>query len=306
MRLIFVGTPDFAVPVLDAMHESGHHVLAAYSQPPRPAGRGKQDRRSSVHARAEALGVEVRTPTSFKGEAAQDFAALDADLAIVVAYGLILPQAVLDAPRHGCLNVHASLLPRWRGAAPIHRAVMAGDDRTGICIMAMEAGLDTGPVLLREATDIAPTDTTGDLHDRLSAMGARLAVQAVDRIARLSPVAQPEDGVTYAAKIDKSEAEADFAWDAVTLARQINGLSPFPGAWVARDGARLKLLRAMPLPEAETSAAPGTLLDADGLVVATGSGAVELLEVQQAGRGPVSGVAFRNGARLGPGDPLAG
>ncbi len=306
MRLIFMGTPVFAVPVLDAMHESGHHVLAAYSQPPRPAGRGKQDRRSPVHARAEALGVEVRTPTSFKGEAAQDFAALDADLAIVVAYGLILPQAVLDAPRHGCLNVHASLLPRWRGAAPIHRAVMAGDDRTGICIMAMEAGLDTGPVLLREATDIAPTDTTGDLHDRLSAMGARLAVQAVDRIARLSPVAQPEDGVTYAAKIDKSEAEADFAWDAVTLARQINGLSPFPGAWVARDGARLKLLRAMPLPEAETSAAPGTLLDADGLVVATGSGAVELLEVQQAGRGPVSGVAFRNGARLGPGDPLAG
>ena len=306
MRLIFMGTPDFAVPVLDALHESGHHVLAAYTQPPRPAGRGKQDRPAPVQARAEELGIEVRTPTSLKGEAAEEFAALDADLAVVVAYGLILPQAVLDAPRHGCLNVHASLLPRWRGAAPIHRAVMAGDDRTGVCIMAMEAGLDTGPVLLREATDIAPTDTTGDLHDRLSVMGARLAVQAVDRIARLSPVAQPEEGVTYAAKIDKSEAEADFGWNAVTLARQINGLSPFPGAWVARDGARLKLLRAMPVPDADPSAAPGTVLDADGLVVATGSGAVELIEVQQAGRGPVSGVAFRNGARLAPGDPLAG
>ncbi|WP_299816268.1 methionyl-tRNA formyltransferase [uncultured Jannaschia sp.] len=306
MRLIFMGTPDFAVPVLDALHESGHHVLAAYTQPPRPAGRGRRDRPAPVHLRAEELGIEVRTPTSLKGGAAEDFAALDADLAVVVAYGLILPQAVLDAPRHGCLNVHASLLPRWRGAAPIQRAVMAGDDRTGICIMAMEAGLDTGPVILREATDIAPGDTTGDLHDRLSAMGARLVVQAVDQIARLSPVAQPEEGVTYAAKIDKSEAEADFAWDAATLARQINGLSPFPGAWVARDGARLKLLRAVALPEVEHSAAPGTILEGDGLVVAAGTGAVELLEVQQAGRGPNSGIAFRNGARLVPGDPLAG
>ncbi|WP_339644989.1 methionyl-tRNA formyltransferase [Jannaschia helgolandensis] len=306
MRVIFMGTPDFSVPVLDALVEAGHEIAAVYSQPPRPAGRGKKDRPSPVQTRAEALGFEVRTPKSLKDEAAQaEFAAFQADIAVVVAYGLILPQNVLDAPAKGCINVHASLLPRWRGAAPIHRAVMAGDDRTGVCIMQMEAGLDTGPVLLREGTDIAPTDTTGDLHDRLSAMGARLAVQVVAQVDRLSPVAQPREGVTYAAKIDKAEARADPAWDAQTLVRHINGLSPVPGAWVEHGGTRLKLLRGRVADELdEVDVEPGTLLDMPGLIVATGQGAVELLQVQPAGRGPVSGTAFRNGARLKPGDTL--
>lgn len=306
MRVIFMGTPDFSIPVLDALVEAGHEVVTVYSQPPRPAGRGKKDRPGPVQIRAEALGLNVRTPKSLKGAATQrEFAALEADVAVVVAYGLLLPQAVLDAPTQGCINVHASLLPRWRGAAPIHRAVMAGDARTGVCIMQMEAGLDTGPVLLREGTDIGPVDTTGDLHDRLSRMGARLAVKAVEQIDRLSPVAQPEDGVTYAAKIDKAEARVDFAWDAETLTRHVNGLSPFPGAWTERGGARLKLLRAQKT-EIETTAAPGTLLDAPGLVVATGQGTLRLLSVQPAGKGAQEPAAFRNGARLQPGDRLDG
>ncbi len=306
MRIVFMGTPDFAVPVLDALHAAGHAIVAAYAQPPRPAGRGHRERPSPVQARAEALGIEVRTPTSLKGADEQAaFAALGAEIAVVVAYGLILPRAVLDAPVHGCVNVHASLLPRWRGAAPIHRAVMAGDARTGVCIMAMEAGLDTGPVLLREGTEIGPTDTTGDLHDRLAAMGARLALRAVDGIGQLSPVAQPEEGVTYAAKIDKAEARAELGWSARTLARHVNGLSPAPGAWIEHGGRRLKLLRAEPS-EIEADGAPGTVLDAPGLVVATGQGALSLLEVQPAGGGPVAGADWRRGARLGPGDALGG
>ncbi|MEM8823597.1 MAG: methionyl-tRNA formyltransferase [Pseudomonadota bacterium] len=304
MRLIFMGTPAFSVPVLDALHAAGHEIVAVYSQPPRPAGRGKQERPSPVQGRAEALGLAVRTPRSLKSEDEQAaFAALAADVAVVVAYGLLLPQPILDAPRHGCLNIHASLLPRWRGAAPIHRAILAGDDRTGICIMQMEAGLDTGPVLLREATDIEPTDTTGDLHDRLSQMGARLIVRALDQLDRLSPVTQSEDGVTYAAKIDKSEAQADLSWTADMFARHINGLSPFPGAWLEREGGRLKLLRARTV---EGEGAPGTLLDRPGLVIAAGDGAIELLEVQPAGKAPISGTDFRNGARLAPGDLLEG
>jgi methionyl-tRNA formyltransferase len=304
MRLIFMGTPGFSVPVLDALRDAGHEIAAVYAQPPRPAGRGRKPRPSPVQARAEALGLKVRTPATLK--AAEDraaFAALGADLAVVVAYGLLLPQPVLDAPARGCLNIHASLLPRWRGAAPIHRAVMAGDDRTGVCIMRMEAGLDTGPVLMREGTDIGPTDTTGDLHDRLSEMGARLILRTIQGLDRLSAMPQPVEGVTYAAKIEKTEAMADLGWDAVTLARHVNGLSPAPGAWISRGSGRLKLLRARAV---EGEAAPGTLLDRDGLVIAAGSGAVELLEVQPAGRGPVSGAAFRNGARLGPGDVLGG
>ena len=197
MRIIFMGTPDFSVPVLDALVKAGHEIAAVYCQPPRPAGRGKKDRPTPVHARAEALGLEVRHPTSLRNAEAQDaFEALDADIAVVVAYGLILPQAVLNAPKRGCLNIHASLLPRWRGAAPIHRAIMAGDAETGICIMQMEAGLDTGPVLLREATPIGATETTGALHDRLSAMGADLIVQALARIDDLTAGAQPDGGVT--------------------------------------------------------------------------------------------------------------
>ena len=198
MRVIFMGTPDFSVPVLEAL-AAEHEVVAVYSQPPRPAGRGKKERPSPVHARAEALGIEVRTPLNFKAaEDRADLAALNADVAVVVAYGLILPQAVLDAPRLGCLNIHASLLPRWRGAAPIHRAIMAGDAETGICIMQMEAGLDTGPVLLREATPIGETETNGALHIRLSVMGARMILEALDYLETLTPVPQPVTGVTYA------------------------------------------------------------------------------------------------------------
>jgi methionyl-tRNA formyltransferase len=307
MRLIFMGTPDFSVPTLDALHAARHEIVAVYTQPPRPAGRGKRDRPSAVQLRAQELGLPIRTPVSLKPEEERAaFAALDADVAVVVAYGLLLPQPVLDAPRRGCLNVHASLLPRWRGAAPIHRAVMSGDARTGICIMRMEAGLDTGPVLLREGTDIGPADTTGDLHDRLAEMGARLTLRALEGIDRLSPVVQPEAGVTYAAKIDKAETRADLAWPAATLARHVNGLSPAPGAWIERNGARFRLLRARPVEDAAAEAVPGTVLDAPGLRIATGAGALDLLEVQPAGRDPLSGEAFRNGARLAPGDLLDG
>ena len=303
MRVIFMGTPDFAVPVLDAVAE-GHDVVAAYTQPPRPAGRGKKPRPSPVQARAEALGIEPRHPATLRdAEAQAAFAALGADVAVVVAYGLILPQAVLDAPRLGCVNVHASLLPRWRGAAPIHRAVMAGDDRTGVCLMQMEAGLDTGPVLMRVETAIGAAETTGDLHDRLSEMGARLVAQALPRLEQLSPVAQSADGVTYADKIDKAEAALDWTLPAPLLARRINGLSPAPGAFVERAGGRLKLLRAR---VAEGEGAPGHLTAADPPTVAAGQGAVALLEVQPAGRGPMPAADWMRGARLGPGDPLAG
>ena len=239
MKVIFMGTPEFSVPVLEALHRA-HDVVCVYCQPPRPAGRGKQERPTPVHAKALELGLPVRHPARLKDPADQaEFAALKADVAVVVAYGLILPQPVLDAPKHGCLNIHASLLPRWRGAAPIHRAIMAGDAQTGICIMQMEAGLDTGPVLLREALAIGPTETTAELHDRLSALGARLIIEALDRLPRLTPVPQPEQGVTYAAKIDKAEARVDWSRPAPEIARQINGLSPFPGAWCDTPVGRL-------------------------------------------------------------------
>ncbi|MEP5154057.1 methionyl-tRNA formyltransferase, partial [Planktotalea sp.] len=227
MRVIFMGTPDFSVPVLESLVNAGHDIAAVYCQPPRPAGRGKKERPTPVHQRALELGLDVRHPVSLKGEEAQaEFAALNADIAVVVAYGLILPQVILDAPTKGCLNIHASLLPRWRGAAPIHRAIMSGDAETGICIMQMEAGLDTGPVLLREATDIGAEETTGALHDRLSAMGAALICSALDQIDSLQAETQPEDGVTYAAKIDKAEAQIDWSRSAVEIDCQIRGLSP--------------------------------------------------------------------------------
>ncbi|KUJ85092.1 methionyl-tRNA formyltransferase [Ruegeria marisrubri] len=281
MRLIFMGTPEFSVPVLDALVEAGHEIAAVYCQPPRPAGRGKKDRPTPVHARAQELGLEVRHPVSLKSQDEQQaFAALDADIAVVVAYGLILPQAILDAPKHGCLNIHASLLPRWRGAAPIHRAIMAGDKETGICIMQMEAGLDTGPVLLRQATPIGPEETTGQLHDRLSEMGAALIVEALDRLPELTPEPQPDDGITYAEKIDKAEARVDWSRPAAEVDRKIRGLSPFPGAWTEIAGERVKLLASR---LAEGRGQPGEVLD-DALRVACGEGAVELLRLQRAGK----------------------
>lgn len=277
-----MGTPDFSVPVLDALVEAGHDIVAVYCQPPRPAGRGKKDRPTPVHARAEALGLTVRHPVSLKSSDEQDaFAALNADVAVVVAYGLILPQHILDAPAQGCLNIHASLLPRWRGAAPIHRAIMSGDAQTGICIMQMEAGLDTGPVLMREATDIGIEETTDQLHDRLSIMGSKLIVEALHDLPDLTPEPQPEVGVTYAAKIDKSEARIDWSRPAAEVDRQIRGLSPFPGAWTEIDGDRVKLLASR---LAEGQGVPGEALD-DALTIACGEGAVDLLRLQRAGKG---------------------
>ena len=281
MRLVFMGSPDFSVPVLDALVSAGHQIACVYCQPPRPAGRGKKDRPTPVHARAVELGLPVRHPTSLRhAEVQQEFAALQADVAVVVAYGLILPQAVLDAPRHGCLNIHASLLPRWRGAAPIHRAIMAGDAETGICIMQMEAGLDTGPVLLRLATPIGQNETTGALHDRLSVLGAKGILQALADLGQLLPSPQPDVGVCYAEKIDKSEACVNWARPAVDLHRQIRGLSPFPGAWTLIDGARVKLLGAE---LATGTGAPGTVLD-EGLRIACGEGALRITRLQRAGK----------------------
>ena len=280
MRLVFMGTPEFSVPALEALVEAGHEVAAVYCQPPRPAGRGKKERPSPVQARARALGLEVRHPESLRGAAEQaGFAALEAEVAVVVAYGLILPKEILQAPARGCLNIHASLLPRWRGAAPIHRAVMAGDAETGVCIMQMDEGLDTGPVLLCEATPIGPEETAGDLHDRLSEIGARLILGALERLDELEPVPQPQEGVTYAAKIDKAEARIDWSRPAVEVDRKIRGLSPFPGAWCEVAGERVKLLRSG---LAEGRGEPGQVLG--GFTVACGEGAVEVLEAQRPGR----------------------
>jgi len=294
MKVVFMGTPDFSVPVLEALVGAGHEVLCVYCQPPRPAGRGKKDRPSPVQAKAEELGLPVRFPKSLKGEAEQaEFAALEPDIAVVVAYGLILPQAALDAPAKGCLNIHASLLPRWRGAAPIHRAIMAGDKETGVCIMQMEAGLDTGPVLLRKAVTIGTEETTAQLHDRLSALGAGAIVEALANLDRLEPVSQPEEGVTYAKKIDKAEARVDWSKPAVEVDRLIRGLSPFPGAWCDVDGERLKLLRSRVV---EGKGAAGQVLG--GLRIACGDGAVEILQAQRQGKRPIEAEELLRGFEL--------
>lgn len=292
MRVIFMGTPDFSVLALDALVLAGHEIAAVYTQPPRPAGRGKKPRPSPVQARAEALGLTVRSPVNFKDEEARAaFAALEADVAVVVAYGLILPQAVLDAPRHGCLNIHASLLPRWRGAAPIQRALMAGDAETGVCIMQMEAGLDTGPVLRRATTPITATDTAGSLHDRLAVLGAEEVVKTLETQPDLVPEPQPEEGVTYAAKIDKAEARIDWTAPAEEVDRRIRGLAPFPGAWTMISDQRVKLLGAT---LAEAQGAPGTVLDQE-LTVACGTGAVRLTRLQRAGKGAQDAEIFQRG-----------
>ncbi|ODM43400.1 methionyl-tRNA formyltransferase [Cereibacter johrii] len=293
MRLIFMGSPDFSVPVLEALH-AHHEVVCVYCQPPRPAGRGKKDRPTPVQTRAEELGLPVRHPTSLRTPEAQaEFAALGAEAAVVVAYGLILPQPILDAPERGCLNIHASLLPRWRGAAPIHRAILAGDAETGICIMQMEAGLDTGPVLMCEKTHIGPEETVQDLHDRLSDMGARLILGALGALDDLVPRPQPDAGVTYAEKIAKAEAGIDWTRPAAEIDRQIRGLSPFPGAWTLLNGERVKLLRCR---LAEGQGAPGAVLD--GLTIACGTGAVEITLAQREGKRPMEQEEFLRGFPL--------
>lgn len=296
MKLIFMGTPDFSVPALNALADAGHDIVAVYTQPPRPAGRGKKDRPTPVHTRAETLGLPVLTPQSLKTEdALTTFQSHKADVAVVVAYGLILPQPILDAPTHGCLNIHASLLPRWRGAAPIHRAIMAGDAETGVAIMQMEAGLDTGPVLMSETLPIAPDDTTGSLHDKLSALGATLITQALDQYANLTPTPQPEDGITYAHKIDKAEARIDWSKPATEISRQIRGLSPFPGAWCDIDGERIKLLNATEA-EAEDNAPPGTHLG--NFKIACGTDAVQITKAQRPGKRPMDADEFLRGTDL--------
>ena len=279
MKVTFMGTPEFSVPVLEAL-VLHHDVVCVYTQPPRPAGRGKALRLSAVHARALALGLPVRHPVSLRSiETVADFAALQHDVAVVVAYGLILPQAVLDAPRFGCLNIHASLLPRWRGAAPIHRAVMAGDAETGICIMQMALGLDTGPVLLRQVTGIGGEETTQDMHDRLSVMGAGLILQALEGLGTLVPEPQSDEGVSYAHKIDKAEARVNWHRPAVEVDRLIRGLSPFPGAWCDMVGERVKLLRSVVV---DGHGAAGQVLN--GMTIACGTGAVEVTLAQREGK----------------------
>ncbi|MDP2494631.1 methionyl-tRNA formyltransferase [Shimia thalassica] len=301
MKVVFMGTPDFSVPVLDALIKAGHEIVAVYCQPPRPAGRGKKERPTPVHARALELGLEVRHPVSLKSEDEQDsMRALGADVGVVVAYGLILPQAILDAPKKGCLNIHASLLPRWRGAAPIHRAIMAGDAESGVCIMQMDAGLDTGPVLLEEKTPILAQDTTADLHDRLAGIGADAIVNALGQLDDLTPVPQPELGVTYAHKIDKSEAKVDWTAPATEVDRKIRGLSPFPGAWCEIDGQRVKLLASR---LAEGRGTAGEILD-DALTVACGDGAVQLLRLQRAGKGAQDADVFLRGFPVSQGQQL--
>ena len=293
MRIVFMGTPDFSVPILQAL-AAQHEIVAVYSQPPRPAGRGKADRKSPVQQCAETLGLPVRHPVSLRTQsAAEDFAQLQCDVAVVVAYGLILPPAILQAPKRGCLNIHASLLPRWRGAAPIHRAILAGDAETGLCIMQMDEGLDTGAVLLRQATPIRAEETTADLHDRLSTMGADLILQALDRLPNLPLQPQSAEGVTYAAKIDKAEARIDWTLPADQVDRQIRGLSPFPGAWTMVGDERLKLLRSR---LAQGAGAAGQVLH--GMTIACGSGAVEITEAQREGKRPASATDLLRGFAL--------
>ena len=301
MRIIFMGTPDFSVPVLEALVDAGHDVVAVYSQPPRPAGRGKKDRPSPVQSKAEALGLTVRYPVSVRtDEALAEFQALNADIAVVVAYGLILPQSILDAPVKGCLNIHASLLPRWRGAAPIHRAIMAGDEEAGVCIMQMEAGLDTGPVLSRHTVSIGESETTQQLHDRLSDIGATAIVDALAQVDRLDAQPQPNDGVTYAAKIEKSEAVIDWSKPAIEVDRLVRGLSPFPGAWFEMNGTRVKVLGSTLV---EHSGTAGCVLD-DELTVACGEGAIRLTKLQRAGKSAQDAEQFLNGWPLPAGTQL--
>ncbi len=306
LRLAFMGSPDLALPSLRALAAAGHAITAVYCQPPRPAGRGHKQRPCPVHAYAAERGWPVRTPRSLKERAEQEaFAALGLDAAVVVAYGLILPPAVLDAPRLGCLNVHASLLPRWRGAAPIQRAILAGDAETGVTIMQMDEGLDTGPILLREAVPIGEATTAAALHERLAELGARLVVEALEGLAagRLEAHAQPETGVSYAAKLGRGEGRLDWRRPAPELARMIRALTPWPGADFEVAGERIKVLAAEAL-EGTRAGAPGEVLD-ERLTVACGEGALRLARVQRAGRAAMDAADFLRGFAIPSGTRLA-
>ena len=299
-RLAFMGSPDFAVPALRALHAAGHAIAAVYCQPPRPAGRGQSVRRCPVHEAAAAIGLVVHTPARLRrDEGVQaEFAALNLDVAVVAAYGLILPQAMLDAPQRGCLNIHASLLPRWRGAAPIQAALLAGDSETGVTIMQMDAGLDTGAMLLRDAVPITPITTASDLHDALAAMGARLVLQALDTAPAAVP--QPEHGASYAAKLTRDDGLIDWTLDAATLDRRVRALNPWPGTFTTLDGAVLKILAAVPAPG---NGPAGSVLD-EALLVGTGNGALRLTRVQAPGRAAMPAEAFLRGRRVPAGTVL--
>lgn len=305
MRLAFMGTPAFAATSLVELIASGHEIAAVYTREPKPSGRGRKLTPTPVHDVALAHGLDVRTPKGFKkAEARAAFAALDLDAAIVVAYGVILPKEILDAPRLGCFNLHASLLPRWRGAAPIQRAIMAGDAATGVQVMRMEEGLDTGPILLSETVEIKADDTAASLHDRLAVVGAQLLPRFLSALERgaLVESPQPETGVTYAAKIFSAEAKIDWMRPARDVDCLIRGLAPFPGAWFDADGERVKALMSRHVAGA---GAPGTILSTDNrLVVACGDGAVELTKLQRAGKGAQDAAAFLRGFPLTPGEEL--
>ncbi len=303
MRLIFMGTPDFAVPTLIELVGRGHEVAAVYTRAAKPAGRrGLETQETPVALKAREFAIPVLTPKTLRSdEALGEFTAHKADAAVVVAYGLILPVPILEAVPLGCFNVHASLLPRWRGAAPINRAIMAGDAESGVCVMKMAEGLDTGPVALRETTPIASDMTAGDLHDALAALGARMMPVTLGALERgtLQLTPQPEAGVTYAAKIDKGETRIDWGKPWRDVHDHCRGLSPFPGAWFELDGQRIKVLRTT---RGEGSGAPGTVLD--GLTIACGDGAVRLVEIQRAGKQPMQAEAFLRGTKVAPGTVL--
>lgn len=295
-----MGSPDFAVPALRALHAAGHEIVAVYCQPPRPAGRGHAVHPCPVHAAAEALGLPVRTPARLRKDTAEHaaFAALGLDAAVVAAYGLIIPDPMLVAPRRGCINIHASLLPRWRGAAPIQAALLAGDTETGVTIMQVDSGLDTGPMLLRGSVPITPATTTPELHDALAELGAQLVLRALDEAPE--PVPQPAEGATYAAKLTREDGKLDWTQDVAVLERRVRALNPWPGTFTLLDGAPLKVLAARP----EAGAGePGTVLD-EALLVACGSGALRLLRVQAPGRGAMDAAAFLRGRRIAAGTRL--
>jgi methionyl-tRNA formyltransferase len=304
MRLAFMGSPDFAVPTLLALHDAGHTIAAVYCQPPRPAGRGHTVRPCPVQRTAERLGLPVRTPARLRGDAAIQegvqaaFAALELDAAVVVAYGLILPPELLAAPRLGCLNIHASLLPRWRGAGPIQAAILAGDAETGVTIMRMDAGLDTGPTLLHEVVPITATTTAAVLHDALAAIGARLILRALTEDPPAVP--QPSDGATHAPKLTRADARIDWSMPAPAIERRVRAFDPWPGTFTLLDGVVLKVLGAVP---AEGDGMPGVVLD-QRLTVACGSGALRLTRVQLAGRAPQEAEAFLRGYPVAAGAPL--
>src|SRR3954451_8917879 len=298
MRIVFMGSPEFAVPSLEALVEAGHEVVAAYCQPPRPAGRGKAERKTAVHERAEQLGIEVRTPRTLKdpGEQAR-FRELDADLAVVAAYGLILPKPILEAPKAGCINVHASLLPRWRGAAPIQRAILAGDEISGVTLMQMDEGLDTGPMLARQTLDIRHKNT-GQVTEEMANLGARLLIEWLDE--PTPPEPQPVSGSTYAAKIDKAETRIDWRSPATEIERQVRAFSPSPGAWFEASGERIKLLEAA---IADGSGKAGEVLDTQ-LTICTSQKAIRPLKVQRAGRALLAPEEFLRGFPIAEGTIL--